>query len=72
MKALKDIFLTSNIDPVIKAVQELCICSDDGEVGVVDMPARLSWVIFECGKRLMDDILSSNCISDEIKKIRTK
>lgn len=68
IKDFCDCFEPSKINIVTEAVRDLCGCEENGNVSVVGMPARLAWIIHECGKRLIDDTLCSSSLNKEEKQ----
>lgn len=56
----------------METVDNLCVSTDDGEVGNVGMPARLVWVLYEGARKFVDKILTSPNLSIFQKVIKKK
>jgi hypothetical protein len=64
-----DCFDVKQIDNLMSCVQEMSQSNlATGTVGVIGMPARLSWVIHECCSRLIDNIISDQSFTDKYKE----
>lgn len=74
VKELKDIFDPNKIDVVVDACQTLCNLKGNGNDStpinknvIVGMNGRLSWILEEGSKKLIDDIVCNPNITEENK-----
>lgn len=69
IKALEDLFNANYLETVLEACQSLCnLNSEQNSKVIVGMNARLSWVLEEGSKRLIDNIVCRSDITNEEKK----
>lgn len=61
---LRDIYDSCHVNAVTKVVEEVCVCSDDGNVDIIGMPPRLMWVLSGGARKLVDQVLTSCDKSD--------
>lgn len=79
IKELKDIFDPNKIDVVVDACQTLCNLKDNGinltsesKNVIVGMNGRLSWILEEGSKKLIDDIVCNPNLTEEYKILKKR
>ncbi|XP_046687026.1 uncharacterized protein LOC124372661 [Homalodisca vitripennis] len=69
VKCFEDCIHPFKVSAVMESVKEMCGLNETtGEVKVVGMPARLSWILNEGASRAIQNVIENNSLSDEEKR----